>query len=1532
MQKLYTKLCREVGFYYGAATGGSFETIEAALGPVLRRVLCGRGMRGPRRARSAPRITAHAASRAIEPDRTLNYRLKRRMESNACDAGGLVAGYELVHPFVPMRAASATTFWNNFSSVQDTMARRALHAGYAALMYELGCREEPLGHEYRHLECVLSEDDILERAVIALRAALDGGMPIELQSGAAWSPLSPERWEHLDRLEQPLWAGHLWSVVRDRWVATQRKHKPRVLMKVGVADLCHLGDMAGSCFVGWEDFRRLHPELDRYCPKQGHAEHAALVAALQEAGVAPAPFRPSRPLSAFTSSQTRLDEGASAGQLRRRERRRVALSGDGGEALKALLTDGGAEPRGRHSVEEYRGAWANCMGEAVPCRGATHGTQAPSQLELDGGVRCEVHSYKKALPPEEREWHVRACGGLHGRDRDDGPRRTHEGSHWQQVLAEDGRSAFTAAAGEAAGAWMEDAAPTAGVEAAPPRRWTIGEDGWLLPGADLLPGEEEPHAVLFWRACEQILKKAGKTADPEEAQFVLNRLLAASEGVHEPYFVATDGTRKPATRDTPVRVGRVALMWDPVAKELRKYGGECATTEGAFERHSFEAELLGFHDALAAMPFGGTAIIVTDCLSGASAKLKFRRLSNGNKARCYRAERLEELQRLEDRLQAVKYMWCHSHAGITPNEAADVMADVMLDKMWDEPGEPTGTFQVARLYGVKRGIGELAMLAAQAETLHKLFGSLRHTLVPTRRSWQFYRNESVRGQAATRLRDHERDALQDLRTDRAGLWHDRSSDWSDRHSFGRYMRRQISAHSAPHAAGVPRLCACGRQVQQTRAHVLFGCGCGCGNPTDALRAGPAHWLARNCGRFGTAQARTAAAALSHSAAGLTEPEVRAAVAFVSGVPDTPEDKEDAQSKGFAAEYTGAVLRPVVKLLDLTREHNRKAVDGDGGKAWRLWQGRDRWWANAGHEERWRVAECARDCLWAWRTHTIQQGPLSAAQRRRRGAADDGGAAASSSSCPGGATVACVHEPCEEEGPYACGECGGDVYYCNKCDKTFCTATHCRLHELFAFRKPGGVTVQCRIVREKNKYGDEGAIALGPPKRRKETAKRALRRGKQEPMAAWRLLRAFLGLLEATGVPAAAGRAGQRVRLRRAWVAGRARGLAEDDSTPTPQAKRGRRGPEAGEAATVVTGQSSIEAAMERQPGADGERVELVFKANRRAHRARKKAALRASKARVAERILESRQRRAEAKERRRRAREEEARVAEEARAEQERSAEWFRQHRGEAREMTAPIITEDAAVFDFGGDAGGRRRGRRPGRAKRASKRAAQRAAGRGELGPEVGDVIFVYWIHERTWYECKILKRMCRAGEGLVHRVFYKDDNVTTWHDLREERWRRTADGNDEGASEASDDEEEGGTHSGATGSAVPSGGSAETGGEAASAAAPSGPTRRARRRARPAQPPADGDTDEGEDAMSEEGAQEADPEAAAAARGKRAREEQDGGASATRAKRARDRAAERLRRAGQQGSSPPEDAPAGAGGEEHGQGRERDSAYRIL
>ena len=90
-------------------------------------------------------------------------------------------------------------------------------------------------------------------------------------------------------------------------------------------------------------------------------------------------------------------------------------------------------------------------------------------------------------------------------------------------------------------------------------------------------------------------------------------------------------------------------------------------------------------------------------------------------------------------------------------------------------------------------------------------------------------------------------------------------------------------------------------------------------------------------------------------------------------------------------------------------------------------------------------------------------------------------------------------------------------------------------------------------------------------------------------------------------------------------------------------------------------------------------------------------------------------------------------MAEEARAEQERSAEWFRQHRGEAREMTAPIITEDSAVFDFGGDAGGRRRGRRPGRAKRASKRAAQRAAGRGELGPEVGDVIFVYWIHERT-------------------------------------------------------------------------------------------------------------------------------------------------------------------------------------------------------
>ena len=91
-------------------------------------------------------------------------------------------------------------------------------------------------------------------------------------------------------------------------------------------------------------------------------------------------------------------------------------------------------------------------------------------------------------------------------------------------------------------------------------------------------------------------------------------------------------------------------------------GGRLYHMRQGLERHSYEAELAGFHDHLAATSDTYT-VFVTDCLSGSMAGQSWRRRTHAAKGGRYRSQELDNLERLENGHRGVVYLWVHSHVG-----------------------------------------------------------------------------------------------------------------------------------------------------------------------------------------------------------------------------------------------------------------------------------------------------------------------------------------------------------------------------------------------------------------------------------------------------------------------------------------------------------------------------------------------------------------------------------------------------------------------------------------------------------------------------------------------------------------------------------------------------------------------------------------------------------------------------------------------------------------------------------------------------
>eukprot|EP00900_Chrysochromulina_parva_P001708 jgi/Chrpa1/11538/Chrysochromulina_OHIO_Genome00019369-RA len=210
-----------------------------------------------------------------------------------------------------------------------------------------------------------------------------------------------------------------------------------------------------------------------------------------------------------------------------------------------------------------------------------------------------------------------------------------------------------------------------------------------------------PLAARFWWECQLVCDKARKTVKRKECLFVFDKLLELESEYPITHFVATDGSKDIHEETGAVRVSRVCLAVAQGSLGCSVLGGQLDVYADTFERHSYEAELAAFHDHLAATKDSVT-VVVTDCLSGMQAGHAFTGRTVSSKAARYRDKELGNISELERRQRAVLYVHIHSHDGVTPNEAADATAKFMLDSALLPLDLMPSAHTKCRVAGVKR--------------------------------------------------------------------------------------------------------------------------------------------------------------------------------------------------------------------------------------------------------------------------------------------------------------------------------------------------------------------------------------------------------------------------------------------------------------------------------------------------------------------------------------------------------------------------------------------------------------------------------------------------------------------------------------------------------------------------------------------------------------------------------------------------------------------------------------------------------------
>ena len=615
---------------------------------------------------------------------------------------------------------------------------------------------------------------------------------------------------------------------------------------------------------------------------------------------------------------------------------------------------------------------AAALGESRPRTAPPLRLPGTDQLAVDGMSRREVHSYARKEEPADRSWRVTRSGGHHA--------------------AAKGRGAV----------WLEWAR----------QAYSFDADGWLQGD---LGDARVPKAALFWAACEAPVRDrlqrnaaaAAKAAMAKgglpgaatgpvkgapiaaECEFVFDRLLQLEADLPVTHFCASDGSRINGQKGEDPRVGRVVLAHD--GSEMCVRGGALLHCKDGHERHSFEAELAGFHDHLASVQ-DSFSVIVTDCLSGSMAAGSWRHRTHADKTTRYRAEELDTISQLEDRQRGVVYLWVHSHVGITPNEAADAECDAMRDGELAGIDQLPSSFRHVRLYGPKRSPGRAAFEFFEAKLLLHLMGASTHTILPSNVTWALFADARVE----RLVREADIDVISDARENRCGLLGDRVVDESARGgecldcdeplSVGEADRRRAYRPKRGtwewfrQGADCP---CCGRPfdarlahvsqafgsggAKQTRWHVLTAC-----VPRDEEvnqdRAKALDWLAREAYTFRTADATCALMALSGQGAELAPAQAQMALSFMLGLPQKP----PVESHRLAAGYGKVFLFHIANMLRAGAKARLRLEQGRHMQGLRLEHlPRSVWMGRRGLREVWANREMSVRCFRALREWSLR---------------------------------------------------------------------------------------------------------------------------------------------------------------------------------------------------------------------------------------------------------------------------------------------------------------------------------------------------------------------------------------------------------------------------------------------------------------------------------------------------------------------------------------------------------------------------------
>jgi hypothetical protein len=322
-------------FFYGACFGGSFETVEARLGPTCRRVLQQKGVQGPRRTFSSPRIQLHASPGGISA--SVNDDLSQLFVAAAGPAAH-VSGYGNAHVWPAMMAAGLMTLVNALASPIHTPAADRAHHAVARVLWSYGLRQLDYGPRGIYFGAVfefLRLDDIIERPLWLLCHLGAGFLPLVDCQFDDWSPLCPWRWPGYPPDWIALWHGPLYAQLRSKGLTFCH-----TLATGGIAELANLCDEENFDFLDEASILAAHPRALELGAAQAKRELHALMGAIRACHISPVPGRSGWAMAdaadgiipTYAPAEFGLLPQLGLADLATRKR-----SGDGGSSLAAQL-------------------------------------------------------------------------------------------------------------------------------------------------------------------------------------------------------------------------------------------------------------------------------------------------------------------------------------------------------------------------------------------------------------------------------------------------------------------------------------------------------------------------------------------------------------------------------------------------------------------------------------------------------------------------------------------------------------------------------------------------------------------------------------------------------------------------------------------------------------------------------------------------------------------------------------------------------------------------------------------------------------------------------------------------------------------------------------------------------------------------------------------------------------------------------------------------------------------------------------------